>query len=101
MFAVDEGEQKWRLPVTMTLTVLGAVLVMLGVAGTLIDGPKFIIAIVVGAPFVFYFAPLAAGARKSKIGTRLVKSETEFSAPPPPRGHQRSYLPKGRRSKRK
>lgn len=102
MFAVGTGEQKWRMPVTMSLTALGVILLIVGVAGLLIDGSsKFITAVVVGVPLVFYFGPLAAGARQSKIGTGLVKSETDFSAPPPPRSQRRSYLPKGRGSSSK
>jgi len=89
------GEQKWRLPITLSLTILGVVILIAGLLCLLIIGLayQYGIATIVGLALIVYFGPLAAGARKSKIGTSLVKAETEYSAPQPPR-QPRSYLPK-------
>jgi len=96
------GEQKWRLPITCGLTALGVIILLTGLLFLLIEGPayQYVITAVAGLALIIYFGPLAAGARKSKIGTSLVKAETEYSAPPPPH-QQRSYLPKDRGSSSK
>lgn len=99
---MGKGDQKWRFPITLSLTILGVSILVAGVVALFVGGAKaqYMTAGVFGLALVAYFGPQAAGARRTKMGTDRVKAETEYDTPPLPSKEQRRiYIPKGFRRK--
>lgn len=99
---MGKGDQRWRFPITMSLTILGVIFLVAAVIALFVDGAKaqYVAAGVFGLALVAYFAPQAAGARRTKMGADRVKAETQYDTPPLPSNQQRRiYIPKGFRRK--
>jgi hypothetical protein len=93
----EQGATGRRWKISLALIGLGVLVLLYG----LID--RYVPAIVAGVVLIVAFGYVAAGARKTGVGSPLVRGEADFTAPPPPPPDKvrRIYLPRGWGSKRK
>jgi hypothetical protein len=91
----EEGATGRRWGLSLALILLGVAVLGFGLL------ERYPYATGAGLVIILFFGAVAAGAKRTSVGTNAVQADAEFKAPPPPPSAPRqAYTPKKRRFRR-